>query len=184
MPAHDWIWIEIARGLKRTSDGRLVFFGSNRGPIHKALIARLRGEFDEAGVDFDAHVSVIPVLDRSRYFSLMQQSTLLLDTLGFSGFNTALQALECGLPVLAYEGKFMRGRLASAIMRRVNLPDLVAEIPEEFIEKAIALAADSKQIKRLRVDISRRVNSLFKDESSVVALENFLEAEIHKKRAG
>jgi hypothetical protein len=43
----------------------------------------------------------------------MKQARLYLDTIGFSGFNTAMLAVECGLPVVTREGRFMRGRLAS-----------------------------------------------------------------------
>ncbi len=184
MPGHDWVWIEMAKGLKSTSDGKLVFFASSRGSMHIALITRLRKGFASAGVDFDAHVCVIPVLDRARFFSLMQKSTLLLDTLGFSGFNTALQGLECGLPVLAYEGKFMRGRLASAIMRRMDMPELVATSHQEFIQKAVEFAANPKRLKKLRAEIPKRVKLLFRDDSAVRALEVFLETEIRKQRAG
>jgi predicted O-linked N-acetylglucosamine transferase (SPINDLY family) len=184
MPTHDWIWIEIAKGLKRTSDGRLVFFSSSRGSMYVKLISRLRTAFSGAGVDFDAHVCVIPVLDRARFFSLMQKSTLLLDTLGFSGFNTALQGLECGLPVLAYEGKFMRGRLASAIMRKMDMHELVATSHQDFIDKAVSFAADPRRLKKIRTEIPKRVKPLFRDDSSIRALEVFLETEINKQRAG
>jgi predicted O-linked N-acetylglucosamine transferase (SPINDLY family) len=184
MPAHDWVWIELAKGLQNTSDGRLVFFTSDRSAVHLALIARLRTAFASAGVDFDARVSAIPVLDRMRFFSLMQVSTLLLDTLGFSGFNTALQALECGLPVLAYEGRFMRGRLASGIMRRMGMPELVATTHQEFIQKAVELAADDRKLKKLRSEISKRRKVLFRDDTPIRALENFLETEIRNKRTG
>jgi len=184
MPSHDWVWVEMAKGLKSTCDGRLVFFASSRGSMYVALITRLRKAFASAGVDFDTHVCVIPVLDRSRFFGLMQKSTLLLDTLGFSGFNTALQGLECGLPVLAYEGKFMRGRLASAIMRKMDMSELVATSHQDFIQKSIEFAADPKRLKKIRSAIPKRVKSLFRDDSSIRALEDFLETEIRKKRAG
>jgi protein O-GlcNAc transferase len=184
MPSHDWVWIEIAKGLKSTSDGRLVFFASSRSHLHIALIARLQKAFVSAGVDFETHVCVIPVLERARFFSVMQKSTLLLDTLGFSGFNTALQGLECGLPVLAYEGKFMRGRLASAIMRKMDMPELVATSHLDFIQKAVELAADAKRLKKIRAAIPKRVKSLFMDDSTIRAFEDFLETEIRKKRAG
>lgn len=184
MPAHDWVWIEVAKGLKGTSDARMVFFSSSRSPVHLALVARLRRSFASAGVDFDTHVCVIPVLDRARFFGLMQKSTLLLDTLGFSGFNTALQGLECGLPVLAYEGKFMRGRLASAIMRKMDMPELVATSHQEFIQKAVEFAADPKRLKKIRAEIPKRVKALFRDDSSIRGLEAFLETEIRKQRAG
>jgi predicted O-linked N-acetylglucosamine transferase (SPINDLY family) len=184
MPSHDWVWIEIAKGLQATSNGRLVFFASSRGSMHITLLTRLRKAFSSAGVDFDTQVCVIPMLDRARFFSLMQKSTLLLDTLGFSGFNTALQGLECGLPVLAYEGKFMRGRLASAIMRKMAMPELVATSHQEFVQKAIEFAADPKRLKKIRYDIPKRLKSLFRDDSSIRALEVFVETEIRKKRAG
>jgi predicted O-linked N-acetylglucosamine transferase (SPINDLY family) len=184
MPIHDSVWISIAKGLKDTSDGRLVFFASSRGSMHVTLLARLRKSFSIAGVDFDTHVCVIPMLDRARFFSLMQQSTLLLDTLGFSGFNTALQGLECGLPVLAYEGEFMRGRLASAIMRKMEMPELVATSHQEFIQKAVDFSADPKRLKKIRSQIPKRVKSLFRDDSSIRALEDFLETEIRRQRAG
>jgi protein O-GlcNAc transferase len=187
MPTHDWVWIEIAKGLKKNGGGQLVFFTSNRGPvqaIHMALLSRLRKAFAAASMDFDTHVCVIPALNRARFFSLLEQSTLLLDTLGFSGFNTALQGLECGLPVLAYEGKFMRGRLASAIIRKMDLPELVATSCDEFIQRAVELAADAKRLKKLRSVIPKRLKPLFRDNSSVVALENFLETEIRKQRTG
>jgi len=183
MPTHDWVWVEIAKGLSRTSRGKLVFFASSRGSMHILLIARLRKFFAASGVDFDSHVCVIPVLDRSRFYSLMQKSTLLLDTLGFSGFNTALQGLECGLPVLAYEGKFMRGRLASGIMRNMGMPELVATSHHEFVQKAVDFAADERKLKKLRSEIPKRRKALFRDETSVRALEDFLETEIRKQRA-
>jgi predicted O-linked N-acetylglucosamine transferase (SPINDLY family) len=184
MPAHDWVWLEIAKGLQTRCQGRLVFFASSRGSMHVALLTRLRKFFASAGVDFDSHICVVPVLERARFFSLMQKSTLLLDTLGFSGFNTALQGLECGLPVLAYEGKFMRGRLASAIMRKMDMPELVATSHQEFIQKAVEFAADPKRLKKIRAEIPKRVKALFRDDSSIRGLEAFLETEIRKQRAG
>jgi predicted O-linked N-acetylglucosamine transferase (SPINDLY family) len=86
--------------------------------------------------------------------------------------------------VLAYEGKFMRGRLASAIMRKMNMPELVATSHQDFIQKAIDLAADPKRLKKIRAEIPKRLKSLFRDDASVRALEVFLATETAKKRAG
>jgi len=118
-PLYDEVWVAIAKRLRkrlfrRNSGGRLVFFRSRSETIDRMLEARLRTAFERASVEFDEHVSIIPNLDRARFFGLMRESALMLDTLGFSGFNTAIQSIECELPVLAYEGEFMRGRLASA----------------------------------------------------------------------
>jgi protein O-GlcNAc transferase len=182
-PLHDWIWIEIAKGLKPIGGGRMVFFSSSTGTMHLQLATRLRVSFAKAGLDFDSHVCVIPFLDRPRYFGLMQRATLMLDTLDFSGFNTAMQAVECGLPYLAFEGSFMRGRLASCIMRRMELPELVATTYEDFVERAVALTADRARLEKLRSDITTRRTILFEDTVPIRALEDFLVGEMGKRRA-
>jgi predicted O-linked N-acetylglucosamine transferase (SPINDLY family) len=142
--------------------------------MDELLEQRLRRAFDIEKVDFDAYVRVIPYLDRPRFFGLMQQSALLLDTVGFSGFNNALQAIEAGLPVLAREGTFMRGRLASGIMRRMELTELVATTDEAFIEAAVELAGNVSRRSELRVEIANRRKILFHDTEAVRALERCL----------
>jgi len=96
---------------------------------------------------------------------------MMLDTIGFSGFNTALQGLECGLPVVAYEGEFMRGRLASGTLRRLGLDDWVAVSAREFEDKAMRLVGDEALGRRLRSDIAARRQVLFDDVTPVRALE-------------
>ena len=181
-PLHDGVWIEIAKGLKANGSGRMVFFSAGSGTMHVQMAERLRNSFAQAGLDFDSHVCVIPFLNRERYFGLMQKSALMLDTLDFSGFNTAVQAIECGLPYLAFEGGFMRGRLASGIMRRLQLKDLVATTHEDFSRRAIRLAADTSRLTELRAEIVKRRPTLFKDNAPIRALESFLADEIGRQR--
>jgi protein O-GlcNAc transferase len=183
-PLHDDVWVAIARGLQAGTGGRLVFFRSHRQSMNEMLERRLRSAFDRQQVDFDARVCLIRTLDRPLFFGLMERAALMLDTLGFSGFNTALQAVECGLPVLAREGDFMRGRLASSIMRRMELPELVATTDETFIHTAIRLAADPVRCKQLRREIAKRRHILFHDVEPVRALERCLTEAIAKTRSG
>jgi predicted O-linked N-acetylglucosamine transferase (SPINDLY family) len=110
----------------------------------------------------------------AQFFALMQRATLMLDTIGFSGFNTALQGLECGLPIVAYEGKFMRGRLASGLLRRVGLEDWVAVSHADFIDKAMRLVVDESLRLELRQQIAQRRRLLFDDLEPVRALERVL----------
>jgi len=182
-PLNDWVWIEIAKGLRANGGGRLVYFISSNGSMHLLLTRRLRESFAREGLDFDSHVCLIPFQDRARYFGLMQRSTLMLDTLDFSGFNTALQAIECGLPYLAFEGEFMRGRLASCMMRRMDLPELVATTYEDFVQRAVALAANKGRLKQIRAEIAKRRHILFADTAPIRALEEFLVEEIGRQRA-
>jgi protein O-GlcNAc transferase len=187
-PLYDGVWVNIARHLRkrffrRSSGGRLVFFRSGIDMVDRMLESRLRAAFEKADVEFDEHVSIIPKLERSRFFGLMRQSALMLDTLGFSGFNTALQAIECDLPVLAFEGEFMRGRLASAIMRRLDLPELVATTTQDFVQKALDLAGDAGRRKQIRAKIVERRHILFHDTAPVRALERCLTDAVARSHA-
>jgi predicted O-linked N-acetylglucosamine transferase (SPINDLY family) len=188
-PLHDDVWVRIAARLQRKflrfrSGGRLVFFRSRSEAMDSQLQTRLRAAFERAGVDFDTHVSLITYLSRPKFFGLMRQATLMLDTLGFSGFNTALQAVECGLPILTFEGEFMRGRLASAIMRELDLPDLIATSIDEFIDKAVELTGDARNLRRLSALIAERRPALFRNLAPVRALEQRLaEAVLQQPRA-
>jgi predicted O-linked N-acetylglucosamine transferase (SPINDLY family) len=179
-PQYDAVWVKIAQGLQRKTlfrnrnFGRLVFFCSHNGTWDPILEGRLRAAFAAGGLEFEEHVSVVPFLEHARFFGLMRRSTLLLDTPGFSGFNTALQGIECGLPVLAFEGDFMRGRLASGILRELDLPELVAGGPDDFVERAVTLAKDTRRLKELRGKIIERRDALFRDVVPVRALERCL----------
>jgi predicted O-linked N-acetylglucosamine transferase (SPINDLY family) len=178
-PVDDHVWVEIAKHLqkgvfRRRVGGRLVFFRSHVRALDRMLETRLRAAFTAAGLEFDAHVSYIEHLDRPRFFGLLRRSALMLDTLAFSGFNLGVQAMECGLPLLAYEGEFMRGRLASAIMRRLGLSELVATTKQEFVSKAVDLALNAKRRSDLRAAIIARREILFRDVAPIRALEREL----------
>jgi len=180
-PAQDRVWSEIAR---RAPLAHLVFFQPAGSEAGAQLAQRLEQHFAAAGVGFHDRVSFIPFLDRERYHGLMQQAHLMLDSIGFSGFNTAMQALECALPVVAHEGCFLRGRLASGLLRRLGLDELVAASDDDYIDRAVQLAGDPAQRQRCSQQIVERRARLLGDTTPVRALEDFLERSASGVSAG
>lgn len=170
-PGHDRIYAEIVR---RAGDCRLVFFAQNPRSACEALIGRLRRAFGEAGLDYDRHVVFTPVLPRAAFHGLMRRSDAMLDTIGFSGFNTAMQAIECGLPIVAYEGRFMRGRFASGILRRMGMHEWVATSGEQYAALAAETAGDASRRHKARERMVAARDVLFDDLEPVRALEGFL----------
>ncbi|MGH8660603.1 MAG: tetratricopeptide repeat protein [Burkholderiales bacterium] len=170
-PEHDWIFPEIARQVGRC---RIVFFTHRLGALSEKLRRRLEAEFGRSGLEFGRFVSFIPWQDRSGFFGLLQRADVYLDTIGFSGFNTAMQAVECGLPVVTREGRFLRGRLASGILKRLGLPELVAQSDQDYIALAVRLARDTDYREHLRNRVAESRHLLFEDIEPIRALENFL----------
>jgi len=180
-PQGDAALVALAARLQARGNARLVFFRSHRAGMSTQIEQRMRRAFGAAGVDYDRTVAWIPTLDRGRFFGLMQRATLMLDTLGFSGFNTALQALECGLPVIAFEGEFMRGRLASGPLRHLGLDELVATTPASYADIAMRLVEDQAWHAHLQREIAQRRHALFYDQAPVRALEEALLAAVRDK---
>ena len=170
-PQHDSLVTRIARRLGRC---RFVFFESRPYARCEKLRRRLEAAFDRSQLDFDDFVTFIPWQDRPQFLGLLQRADVFLDAVGFSGFNTAVQAVQCGLPIVTRDGRFMRGRLASGILRRMGLQELIALSEEEYIEQAVTLAqnAEFRQHVRERIAASRHV--LFADVAPIRALEEFL----------
>lgn len=137
---------------------------------------RLEQCYAKAGLRFADCVTFIPMLDRPRHFGLMQRADLMLDTLGVSGFDAVIQAIECGLPVVSREGEFMRGRLGSGILRRMGMDALVATTDTGYVELAATLAQDGARRMKLRDEILVRRGVLFGDVEPVRALERYLES--------
>lgn len=174
---HDRIFTAIAA---RAPGARLIFFRGAPAALSRKLEGRLRLAFGAAGLSYDRHVAFLPWQALPSFRGLLANADLYLDSVGFSGFTTALQALECGLPVLAYEGRFLRGRLASGLLRHLGLDELVARSEDEYIELAVALAGDGARRAHLRNRIARSRDRLYEDLAPVNALEGFLERVVQR----
>lgn len=168
---HDSLLIEIAR---RVPGGKLIFFRGAATALSERWEGRLRGAFERAGVPYDRHVVFMKWLDPSAFRSLLAKADVYLDTVGFSGFNTALQAVRAGLPVVTREGRFLRGRLAAGILRRMGLDELVAPSDSAYVELAVALAKDPARRRELRERLRLGSERLLEDDAPVRALESFM----------
>jgi predicted O-linked N-acetylglucosamine transferase (SPINDLY family) len=171
-PRYDRVFVEI---VKRVKDCQLILVTGRNADVTALLRTRMREVFSSAGLDFDRHVKFISWLDRAEFFGLLKRADVFLDTIGFSGFNTAIQAVECGLPIVTLKGRFMRGRLASGILDRMGLSDLVAESDKEYVEFAVKLAIDADYRKSVSTRMAHARTLLYEDMEPVRALEVFLQ---------
>jgi predicted O-linked N-acetylglucosamine transferase (SPINDLY family) len=176
-PQHDAVLSSIARRLGRC---KLVFFTPRGGGAFPRFRQRLEGAFARAGLRLDDCAVFLSWLDPADFQRLLQRADLFLDTIGFSGFNTAMQAIECGLPLVTREGRFMRGRLASGILRRMDLAELVADSDEAYADLAEKIVRQPEYAKDLRLRIAAKRDILFADEAPIRALETFLEEAVRR----
>jgi protein O-GlcNAc transferase len=170
-PEHDWVLVKIARRLGRC---QLHLFSSGDGCLTDRLIRRLSASFSQAGLDSARYLVVHPWATLAQFHAFLRGADLMLDTIGFSGFNTVLQALECNLPVITHRGRFLRGRFGMGLLERVGLEELVAETLEDYIGLVQTLAGNERELDRVRDRIRTNLPKLYCDSSSLAGLETFL----------
>lgn len=115
-----------------------------------------------------------PARPYADYLAVVQQADLVLDSPGFSGGGTSLDALGVATPVLAFDGCFARGRQTAAMLRLLDLPQLIASDADDYVEKAVALLSDAPERERLRDHLRAHGERLFANPAVVPALEAFL----------
>jgi len=171
-PQHDWIFPELAGRLGRC---RFVFFTHWTRGLSERLRGRLQAAFAAQRLDAERFVVFLPWLTNAAFQGLMRHAQVYLDTIGFSGFNTALQAVQCGLPVVTREGRFMRGRLASGILKRIGLQELVAASEQEYVDLVENIVRNAAYREHVVARMKDARQALFSDPAPIRALEEFLE---------
>ncbi len=127
-------------------------------------------------MDAQAHCTVLPVLPRTAYFDLLRCCDVYLDTPGWSGGNTSLDAAACGLPMVTWPGPFMRGRHTYGILQRLGLWNTVAHSAPAYVAIAVELGQDVAQRRAIAAQTLAGCPQLFDDRECVQALMEFLTA--------
>ncbi len=106
----------------------------------------------------------------------------MLDTLHWSGGANTIDALRCGLPVVACPGRFMRGRQTLGMLREIGLDgELAADTPAAMAALATAIAGDRGRRADLARRIGERVPALFDGRAALAALATRLGEDITRR---
>jgi predicted O-linked N-acetylglucosamine transferase (SPINDLY family) len=117
---------------------------------------RVNDLFAEQAVD-PARVEFIGRKPRDGYLSLYDRIDVCLDTVPYNGHTTSLDAIWMGVPVVTLVGDTVVGRAGLCLAENLGMPELVARTPEEFVARAIDLAAELERLARLRRDLRGRL---------------------------
>lgn len=164
----------FARVLAADPDGLLVLFQGPHRSMSEAFLARLVQAFRPLGLEVSERLHWLPRMGHDDYLRVNQCCDLMLDTLHWSGGNTSLDAIRCGLPMVTLPGAFMRGRQSMAMLRRLGLDDLIAGDVEEYVRIALELGRDPAWRARVRTAMQAGVTALCRDDAPICALNALL----------
>jgi len=172
LPDFDEVFPRIA---EQVPNCQFVFFRHKKSEgLNRMFAERLTQAFQSKGLDPERYMKILPWLDTADFHALLKQADVFLDTIGFSGFNTANEALAANLPVVTLEGEFMRGRLAAAILRQIGMDDCVTSSVSTYVKLAVDLGQQPELRSALRERLRRQLPAAYNDTAPVRALEAFL----------
>ena len=134
---------------------------------------RMVRALDAHGVAAD-RLRILPPVPHDDYLRINLLCDAMLDTLHWSGGNTSLDALACGLPIATLPGAFMRGRQSAAMLRIVGVPELVAGDRAAYVALATRLAGDPQWRGDLAARIRAARSRLFDTKAPVEAFASLL----------
>jgi protein O-GlcNAc transferase len=114
-------------------------------------------------------------MSMSRFAAASGQCDIMLDSIGWSGGNTTLEAMAQDLPVVTFEGDLMRGRVSAGMLRMIGMAETVAGTIDDYVALAIRIARDPEWRASLKMRVIRDRERLYRDRTCIAALEEFLE---------
>ena len=172
LPQYDALLPRIA---VRHPKACFAFISVNKPMVERCLRDRLEAAFAAVGLDAARHVVFLPYLQPGQYAALNDRADIYLDSIGWSGGNTTLEAVAHALPVVTLPGALMRGRHSAAILRQVGVEETIARDPDDYVELALRLAEDSSFRRSVVERMETGEERIYQDRAPLGALEQFLE---------
>jgi len=102
------------------------------------------------GVAEDRVEFVPPIFDHEQHMILYGRLDVALDTIPFNSGTTGFDALWMGVPLVALEGNWSGGRIASSALRAFGREEWIAQTEEEYVSIVRTLVEDVKYRKEIR----------------------------------
>jgi protein O-GlcNAc transferase len=163
----------LAAIAARLPQARFNFLGDRPAEI-AALRRRLERVFAAEGLEAGAFCRFHGPQMPDAYLALNRRCQVFLDTPGWSGNNTAHEAIACGLPIVTLPGSTMRARHAAALLTMMDLKNTIARDRNDYVAIAVRLGEDAAWRRHLQNETAARIDRLFDDPAPLRSLERFL----------
>lgn len=135
------VWSKI---LKKVKNSKLILKSSN-ATFRSAMVEKFRKhdvlnsiEFLSFKGNFEDHLNQYKKID------------IALDTFPYNGVTTSFEAIWMGVPVLTMKGFNYNSRSGESINKNLNLKELIAENENDYINIAVSLEKNVKNLKKIR----------------------------------
>jgi predicted O-linked N-acetylglucosamine transferase (SPINDLY family) len=122
----------------------------------REVLLAARERFVGLGLPIE-RVELLPPLARNVYLQAYSEVDVALDTFPYPGGTTTTEALWMGVPTITLDGVSMLARQGLALMCAAGMPEWVAGSVDEYVEKAVQICANPRQIVSMRKQVRSQV---------------------------
>jgi predicted O-linked N-acetylglucosamine transferase (SPINDLY family) len=176
LPQFDRVFPAIA---KKVGQARFVFIKHRARHLdNRRFQARIERVFKLEGLDPARHLLFLPWQDWTDFLQLNGVCDVFLDSIGWSGGNTSMEALSRTLPIVTLPTNLMRGRHAYVMLKVMGLDDCIVRDLESYVEVAAMLGTDQAFNAQIRARIKTGHAKLYDDLEPIRALEGVIEERV------
>jgi protein O-GlcNAc transferase len=180
LPQHDELFPEIAQ---RVGDCQFLFVAYPNIPqVVERFRLRINQAFERFSLNAGDYVVILPPLPPELYEALNRLADVYLDTTGWSGCNSVLEALASGLPVVTLPTGLMRGREGFAILNMMGVTETIAATLDDYVDIAVRLGNDTVWRRSVSAKIAATRHLLYRDNACIKGLEDFFEKAVAERR--
>jgi predicted O-linked N-acetylglucosamine transferase (SPINDLY family) len=177
LPEYDDVFVKIGNTI---GECQFIFVKHHNMRITNVFERRMDAAFANGGKDSKDYCVFLPPLAQDKFIAATGLCDVYLDSIGWSGCNTSLEALAYDTPIVTMPLDLMRTRHSSAFLEMMGVRETIADNLNEFISISARLAKDQA----FRLDIKRKIRAnkhkMFRDRSAVTGLEQFLEKSVRR----
>lgn len=169
--------VALARVLAGAPELRLAMTPFYRDTEIDRLRERLGRACAHHGVALESRLTLCRWLGQDEWLGVAKRADFALDSFRWSGGNTSLEMFAFDTPIVTLPGAMMRGRHTFAMLRIMELTELIAEDADDYVRIAIQLARSADFRAEMRGRIAERKHRLFDDRRVVDAFGRFVLAQ-------
>ena len=118
--------------------------------------ANLQAAAELAGINTNRLIFAprVPIAD---HLARHAHADLFLDTLPYNAHTTASDALFMRLPLLTCMGETFAARVATSILQRINMPELITNSLQQYEQKALDIAQNPEKLIVLKQKLNAQI---------------------------
>lgn len=171
VPRYDDIFPRIA---EKVGDCQFVFLRHASNSVTATFQARLERAFAAHGLRWDRYCVLSERLSAAQFAAAMRTADVFLDSVGWSGCNTTLEACAAALPVVTCRGETMRARHSAAIMEMMGMTECVVDTIDDYVTQAARMGMEPAWRMDVRKKMVERRHRAWEDRACIEGLEAFL----------